>query len=527
MSQPERPIQTELGELGDLEVLEEGGVQDFAVTAEEAAKAAKESPDFLNALALPTIAEYAYPPMYLAIWGILTGYLSATGRLFKYFALGMPRGFAKTSFIKLLILWAILFSKKRFILILSENREKAVNIIADVIDMLEEPNIKAIFGDWKLGAETDTQWLKKFSFRGRDIIIAGLGQGGSVRGLNIKNARPDFIVMDDVQSREDADSQQVSDGIYRWMLGTVMKAKSNKGLLAVFIANMYPTPHSILKKLKENPYWEKLITGGVIHGPDGSMQSLWEELRPLEDLIAEFKMDEAAGQAEVFYAEVLNDETASANNNIYISKVPICPYDEDEIHAGSFVVIDPATGKAHGDDVAIGYFEVLDAKPVLKELEADKFSPGATIRKTLDICLRTGCRLVVVEGNAYQSTLCYWFKVIMSQMGIEGITVVPMYSGKNSKNSRILGAFKELMGGETLLSQKVRTRVLTQARAFNPFKTNNDDNILDLLTYAPRVLTELSEYLVSQTIIEMQLMEAMQDEDGYGTELETINNSPA
>ena len=505
---------------------DDSALAEVGVSSEEAANIARESPDFLNALALPTIAEYRYPPMYIAIWNILTGYLSDPGRLFKYFALGMPRGFAKTSVIKLLVLWAILFSKKQFILVLSENREKAINIIADIIDMLDEPNIKAVFGDWRVGVEQDTQWLKKFSFRGRHIIIAGLGVGGSVRGLNIKNARPDFIIMDDVQSREAADSRQVNEGIYRWMQGTVMKAKSNKGLLAVFIANMYPTEHSILKKLKSNPYWEKLITGGIIHGPNGEPQSLWEELRPLSELLEEFRMDEAAGEAEVFFAEVLNDETATGNRNIDTSKVPLNPFSDDDLHAGNFIVIDPATGKRDGDDIAIGYFEVLEGKPVCKKIRADKYSPSQTIWQALQICFDTGCRLIVVEGNAYQSTLCYWFNFIMEQIGVEGITVVPMHSGRNSKNSRILGMFKELMAGDTILHNDVRTLVLAQARAFNPLKTDNDDNILDVITYAPRVLTEYSEHLLSSTVIEMQMHEAQVPED-YGTELETLNLSPA
>lgn len=501
------------------------GLEEVGVSSEEAAKIARESPDFLNALALPTIAEYRYPPMYIAIWSILTGYLQDPGRLFKYFALGLPRGFAKTSVVKLLILWAILFSKKRFILVLSENRDKAINIITDVMDMLDEPNIKAVFGDWRLGVEQDTQWLKRFSYRGRHITIAGLGVGGSVRGLNIKNARPDFIIMDDVQSREAADSQQVSEGIYRWMQGTVMKAKSNKGLLAIFIGNMYPTPHAILKKLKSNPFWEKLITGGIVHGPNGEPQSLWEELRPLSDLLEEFRMDEASGQAEVFFAEVLNDETASGNTNIDTSKVPQYPYDDDDLHGGNFIVIDPATGKAHGDDIAIGYFEVLDGKPVLKKVDAGKHSPSQTIWKALQICFDTGCGLIVVEGNAYQSTLCYWFNFIMEQIGVQGITVLPIHSGRAAKTTRILQMFKELMAGDTLLHPSVRTLVLTQARAFNPLKTDNDDNILDVITYAPRVLGEFAQYLKSSTAIEMQL--ADQVGEWYGTEDEVLSLSPA
>ena len=124
--------------------------------------------------------------------------------------------------------------------------------------MLNEPNIKTIFGDWKLGCEKDTQDIKKFGFRGRNIILAGIGAGGSLRGLNLKNERPDVMVFEDVQTRECADSEVQSKALLQRMLGTAMKAKSPHGCIYVFLGNMYPTKWSILKKLKENPRWDTL-----------------------------------------------------------------------------------------------------------------------------------------------------------------------------------------------------------------------------------------------------------------------------
>lgn len=162
-------------------------LSEVSVSVRELVDTARESPDFLSAIAAPEITEYSWPPMYLAIWSILCRYATTPG-LFKWFALGLPRGFIKTTFIKLYVVWCILYSRKKFILILSENLEKAQNIIADIMDMLSEPNMVRIFGSWKETATTDTQKLKKFTFRGRDIIIGGRRGRSSVRGLNIKNA---------------------------------------------------------------------------------------------------------------------------------------------------------------------------------------------------------------------------------------------------------------------------------------------------------------------------------------------------
>jgi len=471
--------------------------------ASEVIANAKESPDFLAGLAMPDVFEYMWPVVFLSIWARLRELIDRP-RDFSKFAIGLPRGFGKTTLIKLFILYIIIFTKRQFILILSANAGLAENIISDVMDMLDEPNIKALFGDWRLGVEKDTNALKKFGFRGRNIIIAGLGSGGSVRGLNLKNARPDVIVFEDTQTREVADSQTVSEDLYKWMLGTAMKAKSPKGCLTVFIANMYPTPYSILKKLKANPEWIKYIAGGITVGADGTMQSLWEELQPLSQLLGEYQADLQAGHPEIFHAEVLNDENASVNSAIDISKIHTFQEDEEEIHAGNFIVIDPATGKLNKDAVSIGYFQVHDAVPVCWEIEAGAFSPKECIRIAIKLCLKYNCRLVVIEGVAYQSTLGFWFTYICEQMGITGIQCVDIYPGKKSKTARILEMFKQLMGGEIVLHPRTWSQCLSELLGFNPLKMDNVDGILDLLTYSPIVIAKYRQFLLSGTIIEMQ-----------------------
>lgn len=495
---------------------------------------AAEHPDFLGALAMPDIHEAGYPPLFLTIWGILTGYASQLVGLFKYFALGLPRGFGKTSFIKLLILWILLFSKRKFILIVAETHQKACNIMADIFDMLDEPNIKKAFGDWRVGKETDTRDLKKFGFRDRTIVVAALGCGGSVRGLNIKNVRPDVILLDDIQSKEDSYSDIESRKIEKWLQGTLLKAKANYGVLVIFLANMYPNDNSLLKKLKRNPEWEKVICGGIITGKDGQLESLWEAVRPLESLFQEYRLDLAAGQEDEFFAEVLNDENASMNHMVDINRIPGLPFDDpdSEIHQGSFIVIDPATGKKNSDSVAIGYFQVFDSRPVMWDLEAARFNPMETIKQALSFCSLYGCRVIFVESVAYQATLKFWMDYFIAKLGIEGIEVVEIYPGRSSKNSRILTMFKQLTGRpdsadptvpEILLHDRVRTRVISELRGFDPLRTDNVDNILDLLTYATPILTKYGEYLRYTTPIEAQVVE---QESVESLAYESFQNSP-
>lgn len=451
---------------------------------EDIVNLAKHSLDFLSALALPLVVSFFFPPLYQAAWEICTTKLMLE-KDFSKVALGLPRGFAKTTLMKLLVLWIILFTDRKFILIVSSTATLAENFLADVVDMLQEENILRTFGDWRVELEKDTQQMKKFTFRGRTIIIAALGAGSSMRGLNLKFERPDVMLMEDIQTRECADSPIESQKLLQWMMGTLMKANSPKRCMYLFVANMYPTEHSILKKLNKNSLWIKFIVGGILS--DG--ESLWPDLKSKQQLLEELQHDIEMGHPEIFFAEVLNDENAGLKAGVDIAAIPTCEFTFGiDIPQGRFIIIDPAGDNPLSDATTIGYFEVFDGKPVLVHLEEDKMSPGQTISIALHMAITRNCNLICVESAAYQASLLYWFDVIASQYHIQGINFCEITHGGKSKNSRIRAMFKQLPTKEVQMGREVRPRVVYQIAHFNPLRRDNVDGILDVLAYAPKVI---------------------------------------
>lgn len=487
---------------------------ELAYKSDQVIQLAEESLDVLAGLSVPGVYEYEYPDPLLAVWAWLKEYVHKK-RDFSQLALGLPRGFSKTMIMKLFILYCVLYTDKKFILIVCETATKAVNILTDVMDMLNEDNIRQVYGDWRVGAETDRQELKKFGFRGRNITLLAAGAGTGIRGITIKNERPDIMLFDDIQSKEDSESELLSNKLEAWLYSTAMKAKSPKGCMFLFVANMYPTKGSLLRRLKTNPNWLKYIVGGIL--ADGS--SLWEGLQPIKQLLREYQNDIAAGHPEVFHSEVLNDENAAANNLINIDDIPAPTFQDGDFAVGKFIIIDPAVGKANGDMIAIGYFEVHDAKPVLKELINELLSPGDTIRRTLELALRTGTSLIAIESVAYQATLAYWFQMVCQQLEITGIDAVEIYPGRKSKNSRIIAMLRELKSGDTCIDPKLLAEVMYQASQFNPLTTENVDDILDLLCYAPKVMEAFADEIISLNIIEQQELDSLEviDDPSWGS----------
>jgi len=450
---------------------------------EQVVEIAKSDLNMLAGIAMPTVFEFMFPPVLLAAWALLCSKVILV-RDFSKIALGIPRGHGKTTLIKLFVLYCILFTKKCFILIVSDIEKKAENIVADVVDMLNEPNIRSLFGDWKLGIEKETQSLYKFGYRGRNIILASIGANGSMRGMNLKNARPDVMIFDDIQSKECSESEVQSSALERWLIGTAMKAKSPKGCLYVYAGNMFPGPNCILKKFKLNPSWIKFISGAILS--DGT--ALWEELQPLLTLIDEFNNDIAMGHPEIFLSEVQNDTEIGINKKVDFSNLKPWKWGENDTPQGKFIFIDPAAGKLNSDNTAIGYYEIYDEVLGLREVYSDNLSPGNVIRKAILLALQKNCRCICCESGGYQSTLLYWFEQIAFQLHIQGFQFLEVPSTYGSKNSRISDGLKNVSSGRIVLHPSIRSIVTNQIANWNPMKRDNIDDILDLIGHAEKAI---------------------------------------
>lgn len=486
-----------LGEVEDKPAQIAAAASEASYHREEIVAAAEHNVNLLAGLAMPTVFEHEFPAVHLAIWQLLTQSVTNI-RSFPKLALGIPRGHGKTTLIKLFILYIVLFTKNKFILVTSDTATKAENIISDVADMLSESNIIRLFGDWRVGTEKNTEAVKKFGFRGRVVILAALGAGGSLRGLNIKNARPDVMIFDDIQSKECSESPVLSANLLNWLVGTAMKAKSPAGCIYIVAGNMFPGDNALLKKLKTNPQWVKFISGAILS--DGS--ALWPALHSKENLLAELDNDIAMGCPEAFFSEVMNDTEVGINHDVDMTKIALWKWGDHERPQGKFIIIDPSGNKANSDATAIGYCEVYDEIPALRELREEVLSPGDTIKRALGMALRHDCRVIIVEGTAYQSTLLYWFEQTCKAVGIVGIQLFDIYGNYASKNSRIRDGIKGLTRGELVIHPDVKSQVAHQIANWNPMKQNNRDNILDLLAYMTPCVKQYGGFMACDEVLD-------------------------
>ncbi|VGO14759.1 hypothetical protein PDESU_03328 [Pontiella desulfatans] len=170
-------------------------------------------------------------------------------------AIAMPRGFGKTSISEGAAIWGILFGHIRFGVVIGSDQKAAESILADITTEFEnnellqddfpevckpvehlEGRVQRCGSQHVNGEPTHMQWKSarlvfptvpktKYTLA-RGSVLQAKGLTAGVRGLHHKNMdakiRPDFVILDDPQTRESAKSFDQSEAREKIIRGDVM-----------------------------------------------------------------------------------------------------------------------------------------------------------------------------------------------------------------------------------------------------------------------------------------------------------------
>lgn len=436
--------------------------------------------NFFAALCMPEVCLFALPEFYIAVWLILTSREEdMVGKLMR-FALGLPRGHAKTTFIKVLICWLIVYDKASFALIICSNADLADSLLADIHDILSSDNLTSIYGDWQSGLAIDSADTKKAMYHNRAVVLVARGWAAGIRGLNLKNQRPDLIFCDDVQTRKNDESPAERDALLKELVGTIFKAIAPRGnRLIIYVGNMY-SEECILNKFKNNSRWISMVTGAIL----STGLPLWPELFSLEELMESYYHDEELGLAHIWFAEIMNDPQSIALS-LLPNPLPLCPIDKISEPDGAFITIDPAGFRNNSDDNVIAVHYKYNNKGYVVETSRGIIDPQELIRRTLVLAIKHGVSLIGVEDTGYQQTLSFWLSFFMRQQGITGIHVVSLKPHGRSKETRIRIFVQELYNlSYYILDPATRRDYTWQASLYKIGKKDNRDDLLDAIAYA-------------------------------------------
>lgn len=437
-----------------------------------------------------TVMEMAFPPFYsVDLFHILTTESNDPYKLLR-FALGLPRGFVKTTFAKIIACYCVHYKLNTFLLAVGAIDTLAQSIIEDIDGMLSSKQAEQIYG--RFTKTTDNAKEKIGTIDGELVILKSKGAGASVRGINVHHKRPDFLLCDDIQTRESALSELENEKLKDWFTGTLLKAMAKRGSnrRAAYLGNMYPG-ECLLKALKDNPMWVSMVTGAILS--DG--ESLWPELQPVEVLLDEFKHDESLGRGHLWFAEVQNDPL----DDRYRLLSGAIPNTFDQIAKtvgdASFLIVDPAGFKKASDDNVIATVKVYDSIPVCTKLQGGNWTPKDTVLNVISEALEIGACLIAIESTGYQGSLLYWVQHFLTELHITHIHVVEVKPLNRTKLSRIRDYIKELLAGDVGIAEQARALFTYYAYQYKLDKQDNRDDYLDAPAYTKQVMTNYGALL--------------------------------
>jgi hypothetical protein len=278
----------------------------------------------------------------------------------KTSALKAPRGFAKTTIGSSLIpMYQALNEPKAYSFYLSvqANDVKALAVNRTIKAELEENDaIRAAYGNQISPRWTDAE----FQLR-NGVVFKSVGAGCSLRGLQYRNRRPDYVTLDDAYDENEIYSEEATERVNDWIRGTLYKVLARSRDNAFHVTGTSINKRDILELMSKWPGCTYATFGAI--KADGS--PLWPELYTLADLAED---RERMGTA-LFNREMLNiltDDSESIVKGAWLKNWEFDPAvvfarNDRDFHIVEVVLAcDPSTGTEEGDPA--GFATVVKTK---------------------------------------------------------------------------------------------------------------------------------------------------------------------
>lgn len=441
------------------------------------------------------------PQMHIDVWNELLVLLDQisdpmmiTGHLQKLFAI--PRDHSKSTIAKLAVILFMRYSPLKFTMYVSKTATVATAAIRDVVTWLQKD--EQLYGAPRIFKKNETEgiWIMDImvplinglDFRPKRIVLKAVGQGHQVRGTLIENIRPDFLVMDDIEDLDTADSGDQQSKLDDWTLGSLIQCTAKRSF-RLFLGNMIRST-TLLARLSKDPEWNPTVFGALVRDKvSGSLEALWPGRWTVEQLLNEYRTYRRLGKGHVWEAEKMNlsgDKllTARLDNAI----IAIDPSPED-VTCG-FLCIDPAFGlKPWNDNTAITVHvrTVSLGIPVVCDSRVGKWTEEQLLDNLIELSYQWNICTWVIETQAAQRLFIPLFGLLLKVREIppEVFTILPIAAGSEKKANRIL-AYRQAIAARSYAVSESQIDLKMRLEEYSP-DTKEHDDLCDSGSFGPLV----------------------------------------
>lgn len=422
----------------------------------------------------------------------------------------MHRDFGKTSLLQLAdAAWNILFEEAHFIVPISCSATQAVMQSDNLrIELSSNEIIKKFWGDLKPESKvypfSKEAWFVQVKGSTRGTFVVPRGSGQQIRGLIFRDARPDLILVDDLEDPEELLSEDQRAKQKKWFFGTM------KNIVDIAeddwrIVCMGTIVHQdcILVDLKEDPkHWHCLDI--PLCEEDSTqkfgLKTLWPQR--FTQKIVDTMIDEARthNQYDTWYMEFMNQ--ISASEDMTFQRTMFKYYDpniidlNDAMVAQNVLLIDPAKtikmNSAESGFVVAG-LPHKENKWYIRLAHGRKMHPNEVIAHALELCQMMNIRVVAVEETSLEEWIRHPFEDAARAKGMSIKFIWVKSGGKGAASKKLRVGKLSTYYAEGVIEHNLPACTGLEAQLVG-FPWSKRWDVMDALAILPKILEDGSMY---------------------------------
>lgn len=358
-------------------------------------------------------------------------------------AIAAPRGFGKTTLIGLcFIARKALFRHAPYIVYISATAAEAAQKVKTLArELTENPIIKELFGNlqgvkWaeeKGEIELVDETGKPFCF------IQAKGAGNQIRGLKWGQHRPSLFLVDDLESKEDAQSEEQRKKLKKWFFGDLLGALDNSDLSTSrvvligtivhqdsLLANLIDEKTEVDFKDAEQEEMANLVNGRErfysvrLEACNDNYESIWPEFISTASIRARAEAYRQRGLLDIFFMEFRNMVIAGEEAAFQQSMFHYYGERSEEFLAelksrqvDTIIIVDPAktanTTSAFTAVIAVG-FNAIKNRIYFRDCVNDRLTPDQIFKTAVDMATRFNTSVIGIEVTGLNNFVTFPFQ---------------------------------------------------------------------------------------------------------------------
>jgi len=379
-------------------------------------------------------------------WGVAAGVRS------KPFVAVWSRGFGKSTTAETIAVMLGAREQRKYLLYVSETQELADSHLLAIRGMIESPILKAYyptFASPKISKEGHSRgWRHNRLYCGNGYVIDAIGLDTAKRGSRIMDARPDFMIFDDIDAKGD------SPVITRRKMDTITTSLLPAGSVdasAMFVQNMIIdtgvfaqlsqiNPPFLKNRILSGPFpalrnfeWHMESTGRIVINGEPTWDSIG--VVDCQRIVEEIGL--TAFRSE-YQHEITNEGSLFENVKFQRIAAQDTPPTWRRI-----VAVDPAVTSDDGSDshgICVAGIDDF-GKIYFYDSWERRENPEHALRKALYFAIKYNADRVRIEGNqGGDMWLSLWDKIVeesgLDEDRVPGVEIVKATSSTGSKMER-------------------------------------------------------------------------------------------